>query len=137
MHYTDAVALSSGEKLQLPTSDNHHAFSPFFVLKFHSSLSRVGGLYESRNNSIGSFNTYSSGGFTNVAPQPKLGVLPKRWVGHGGAYHTRSRPFGAALSLGTELNPFISLGVLESCIPALCVAAVSLIENDNPFTHMM
>jgi hypothetical protein len=39
--------------------------------------------------------------------------------------------------LGAELLPFTRLGVLEACIPALCIAAVSLIENDSPFAHMM
>ncbi len=136
-HCTDAVALSRGEELQLPTPDNHHALFPFFALEFQTSLSRVGGLHESRNNFIDSFNTHSSGGFTNVAPQPKLGVLPKRWVGHSGACHTRSRSFGAALSLGAELLSCTRLRVLESCIAALCVAAVSLVENNGPFAHMM
>jgi hypothetical protein len=136
-HCTDAVALSRGEELQLPTSDRHHALFPFFALEFHTSLSRVGGLHESWNNFIGSFNTDSIGGFTNVAPQPKLGVLPKRWVGPSGAGHTRSRSFGAALSLGAELLPLPRLRVLESCIPALCIAAVSLIENNSTFAHMM
>jgi hypothetical protein len=93
------------KRLQLPTSDSHHALFPFFALDFYSSLSRVGGLYESRNNFTGSFNTDSSGGFTNVAPQPKLGVLSKRWVGHSGAGHTRSRSFGATLSLGAAVKP--------------------------------
>lgn len=97
----------------------------------------MGGLHESRNNFIGSFNTDSSGGFTNVASQPKLGVLSKRWLGHSGAGHTRSRSFGAALSLDVELLPFIGLGVLKSCIPALCITTVSLIENDSPLANMM
>lgn len=86
----------------------------------------MGGLHEYRNNFIGSFNTDSSGGFTNVAPQPKLGVLSKRWFGNSGAGHIGSRSFRAALSLDVELPPFIGLGVLKSGRPALCIAAVCL-----------
>jgi hypothetical protein len=97
----------------------------------------VGELHESRNNFIGSFNTHSSWGFTNVAPQSKLGVLSKRWLGPSGADHPYSRSYGAALSFDVELVPFIALGVLKSCMPALCITPVLLIENDSPFAHMM
>ncbi len=57
-------------------------------------------LYESWNNFTGSFNTYSSRSFTNVAPQSKLGVLSKRWPGYIGADFTYPGSFGADLSPG-------------------------------------
>jgi hypothetical protein len=70
-----------------------------------------------------------------VAPQPKLGVLSKRWFGHSGAGHTRSRSFGAALSHGAKLLSFTRLRVFESLVPAIGIAAVPLVENDSHFTH--
>ena len=87
------------KRLQPPTSDSDHALFLFFALGFHSSLSRVGGLHESRNNFSGRFNTDSSGSFANVAPQSKLGVLSKRWFGDSSGDFTHSCSFRAALSL--------------------------------------
>ena len=60
----------------------------------------MSGLHESRNNFNGSFNTYSSRSFTNVAPQSQLGLLSKRWFGHIGAGFTRPGSSGADLSPG-------------------------------------